>query len=287
MGNRAISYFKMTQPVLWGVLVVTAILGFILGSLLTHSFYTFRLILVIIALASGTAGCESITNLIDLPADKVMNRTRHRPLVTREISAKTAIGIGTILLATALVLSFMLGLQFLGLMTFGIFDNIFIYSYWLKPRTYQNIIWGSFAGAIPVLFGFLAADSASLLVGFLLFMFVLFWTPPHIWSLAVKYTEDYKKAKIPMLPTVFKENVWGSAIAVSSIAAVILSFALIFELGLSLFPMLLMIALNIIFMYLLTVFLIKPKAAALSFFNFLNIYLIAVLTVLILNVIYF
>jgi protoheme IX farnesyltransferase len=84
----------------------------------------------------------------------------------------------------------------------GVLDNVVVYSLISKRRTTANIILGSFSGAAPVLIGFLLAKGTISLMGLIIASLVVLWIPNHIWSLALYYAEDYRKAGIPMLPAV-------------------------------------------------------------------------------------
>ncbi|WP_017574085.1 UbiA family prenyltransferase, partial [Nocardiopsis halotolerans] len=54
----------------------------------------------------------------------------------------------------------------------------------------------------PVLIGWAAVTNSLDWAPFVLFLVVFFWTPPHTWTLAMRYKEDYAQAKVPMLPVV-------------------------------------------------------------------------------------
>jgi protoheme IX farnesyltransferase len=83
---------------------------------------------------------------------------------------------------------------------------VFVYSLWLKRTTTQNIVIGGAAGAVPALVGWAAVNNTVGLPAWIMFAIVFFWTPPHFWSLAVRYRDDYAKAGVPMLPVVVGER---------------------------------------------------------------------------------
>ena len=66
--------------------------------------------------------------------------------------------------------------------------------------TSQNIVIGGLAGAMPPLLGWTAITNTIEPNALLLVLIILVWTPPHFWALAVHKVEDYKEAKVPMLP---------------------------------------------------------------------------------------
>jgi len=73
---------------------------------------------------------------------------------------------------------------------------------WLKRRTPQNIVIGGAAGAFPPMIGWAAVTGSISLEPVLLFLIIFFWTPPHFWALSLTRTEDYARARVPMLPVV-------------------------------------------------------------------------------------
>jgi protoheme IX farnesyltransferase len=88
------------------------------------------------------------------------------------------------------------------LLAFTIFFYIVVYTMWLKRWTPQNIVIGGAAGALPPMIGWAAVTGGLAVEPFLLFLIVFFWTPPHFWALSLTRTDDYARARIPMLPVV-------------------------------------------------------------------------------------
>ena len=79
---------------------------------------------------------------------------------------------------------------------------MFVYSLWLKRTSRQNIVIGGAAGAVPVLVGWAAVTGGLTWTPWLLFLLIFLWTPPHFWALAIRHTDDYRAAGVPMLPVV-------------------------------------------------------------------------------------
>lgn len=145
-----------------------------------------------------------LNHLIDEGTDAVMERTKNRPLVLGEISRMKALIIACfslILGSTILVLAINVETMILAVTAF--FGYAGIYTLVLKKLTSQNIVIGGLSGAMPPALGWCAVrgnlDPKSLLLVLILFS----WTPPHFWSLALSRIEDYKKARIPMMPVVY------------------------------------------------------------------------------------
>jgi protoheme IX farnesyltransferase len=181
-----------------------------------------------VLVSSGAAG--AFNQYAERDLDARMHRTRQRPFVTGRLAASggwlAAIGIALLVAvaAAALATNAVAALYvFLGAFVYGV-----VYTIWLKRRTAFNIVIGGLAGSFAVLAG-AAAVSPTLAAAPLILALVLFlWTPPHFWSLAWVYREDYARAGVPMLPLVASEAATARWILAHTVALV----------GLSLLPVL-------------------------------------------------
>lgn len=216
-------YFTLTKPRLWFLLVYTGLAGYLIGG--GKDLTTFAYLLI--ALISATAGANSITSYIDLDIDRIMRRTRGRPLPAGLINPPfKAVIFGSILISVSLVMSYAINVYVLLFNIIGLVDNIAIYSYLTKRRTYWNIVLGSFSGGCPTIGGYAAATGYVDLEAIMWAGFIVAWTPVHIWSLALFYRDDYAKAGVPMLPVVFKEERAIRCIASTALILVIISILL-------------------------------------------------------------
>nr|WP_240487340.1 heme o synthase [Actinomadura flavalba] len=165
---------------------------------------------VLLTLAFGTmsAGAANAINCyIDRDIDAKMRRTRRRPLARDQVTPARALIFG-VTLAVASTAGFALTVNPLAaaLSVFAILFYIVVYSLILKRRTSQNVVWGGIAGCMPVLIGWAAITESLAVAPFVLFGVVFLWTPPHTWTLAMRYREDYAVAGVPMLPVVATER---------------------------------------------------------------------------------
>jgi protoheme IX farnesyltransferase len=178
------------------------------------------------ALSAGSA--NSFNCYIDRDIDQIMDRTKSRPLVTGELSAKEAY-----LFAWALgVLSvawLWIFVNFLAaaLSLAAILFYVFVYTLLLKRRTPQNIVWGGAAGAMPVLIGWAAVTGELTATAWVLFLIVFLWTPPHYWPLSLRYKAEYNAAGVPMLPVVRNNKTVGVQIVLYAWALVATTLLLI------------------------------------------------------------
>ena len=205
--NRVKNYYELTKPKIWYLLVFTAF-----GSALTASFlFDIQLspltwILLLAGVAAGSAAADTLTGYNDRDIDAIMDRTKDRPIPSGRISPKNALVFGLALTAIALIFSWFINIWAFLLMLFGLFDNIIVYSKWLKRRSQLNIILGGFSGGAPALIGYVTVTTQNIEIGLIMAALVFLWIPTHIWSLALHVRKDYQKAKIPMLPVVSEEK---------------------------------------------------------------------------------
>ena len=205
--ERVLTYYEYTKPKIWYLLVFTSLTAtFVAGSLLSTGPSLLRWIIAAVAITSGCAGCNALTNYIDRDIDAVMNRTKHRPLPSGRITPTSGLRFGLALVAISILLSFTLNLLSVLWMALGVLDNVGVYSLLLKRRSALNILLGGFSGGLPVLFGWSAATAGPIgsisLLPVLMAGLVFLWIPIHIWFLAVTYRSDYAKVGVPMLPVV-------------------------------------------------------------------------------------
>ena len=231
-------YYELTKPNVWWLLVFTAIGAMIrAGGNYSNTNELFIpseiIILVILSVTFGTAGAEAISNYIDKDVDALMQRTKNRPIPSGRIKAINSLIFGIILASLAIIFSYMIDYNnnstlpiVTFLMIFGLFDYLIVYSAYLKRRNLSNIILGGFSGAMPALIGYTAISKTIVLEGLLISALVFIWIPAHIWSLSLRFQDDYSKAGIPMLPTVVSLKTSIRLIALSSIILVIFSLML-------------------------------------------------------------
>ncbi len=162
--------------------------------------------LIVVTLAGGTlaaGGANAINMYIDRDIDKLMTRTQNRPLVTGVISPRAAMIFAIALECIAFVVLWV-GANLLAavLAISATLFYVFVYSLWLKRTSKQNIVIGGAAGAMPVLVGWAAVTNSLAWAPVVLFIVIFLWTPPHFWALAIRHSDDYKAAGVPMMPVV-------------------------------------------------------------------------------------
>ena len=175
------------------------------------------------ALAAG--GANAINMVVDRDIDRLMNRTKNRPLVTGAMTPTAAL-VFALALEVAAFVELWLAVNLLSavLAISATLFYVFVYTLWLKRRSTQNIVIGGAAGAVPVLVGWAAVTDSLAWAPVVLFAIIFIWTPPHFWSLAVRYKEDYRAADVPMLPVVASMKRTTTEIVYYTVALVAVSF---------------------------------------------------------------
>jgi len=190
----------------------------------------------IASLVGGTlaAGAANAFNMvIEADIDKLMSRTKHRPIAAGILTKKQASRFASILMVTSLVIFWVFTTPLATLLTsLAILFYVAIYTVALKPNTNQNIVWGGIAGCLPVFIGWAAVTNSLSWTAFWFFMVVFFWTPPHFWAIAIRYHDDYAAANIPMLPVVASRKRVYFEMWFHTIAMIISSVLTIFAAGL-------------------------------------------------------
>ena len=155
--------------------------------------------IILVALGAGAAGCLNMWYEADL--DALMTRTCLRPIPTGKINKQQALIFGALLTVFSVgALNYFTNILSASLLLFTIFFYLFVYTIWLKRKTPQNIVIGGVAGSLPPVIGWTIATNSISLVSISLFLIIFFWTPSHFWALSLYKADDYKKARIPMMP---------------------------------------------------------------------------------------
>jgi protoheme IX farnesyltransferase len=227
--NRLKLYFSLLKSLQTALLTMTGIAGFISARCpVTHGTTMVSMILSLILTISGS----TVLNMwYDHDIDKVMDRTHHRPLSEGQISQKNALIFGITLSTAGVVLGLILSPLYGIILLAGIFFDVVVYTVWLKRKTCWSIVWGGFAGGMPILAGRALGLGRVDDIGILLALSVLFWIPTHILSFSMRYEKDYALAKIPTFPSTYGHDVTRKVIAFSSIiaGALISSAAILIE----------------------------------------------------------
>src|SRR5580698_6781886 len=217
------AYVALTKPRIIELLLVTTLPTMVVAQRGLPPIWLMAATLAGGALAAG--GANAINMVVDRDIDRLMNRTKNRPLVTGAMTPTAALVFALALEVAAFVeLWLVVNLLSAVLAVSATLFYVFVYTLWLKRRSTQNIVIGGAAGAVPVLVGWAAVTDSLAWAPVVLFAIIFIWTPPHFWSLAVRYKEDYRAADVPMLPVVASMKRTTTEIVYYTVALVAVSF---------------------------------------------------------------
>jgi heme o synthase len=194
-------YVVLTKPRIIEQLLVTTVPTMIVAERGLPSLW-----LIVATVLGGTlaaGGANAINMVVDRDIDKIMARTKDRPLASGRLSPRAALtfAIAIEVAAFAFLWAAVNPLSAVLAVAACLF-YVFVYTLWLKRSSSSNIVIGGAAGAVPVLVGWSAVTNSLDWPPVVLFAVIFYWTPPHFWALAIRYRDDYARAEVPMLPVV-------------------------------------------------------------------------------------
>ena len=194
------AFFNLMKPRVMSLVIFTCAVGLLIAPVkvgFTNAIFS----LIAVAIGSGAAGALNMWYESDL--DSIMTRTCLRPIPAGKLTRNQALIFGTLSSFFSVGALYMFSnLVAATTLAITIFFYVFIYTIWLKRKTPQNIVIGGAAGALPPIIGWAIATNTISLEPIILFLIIFIWTPSHFWALSLYKSDDYKKAKIPMLPII-------------------------------------------------------------------------------------
>jgi len=224
------AFFNLMKPRVMSLVIFTCAVGLLIAPVKIN-FLDAILSLLAVALGSGAAGALNMWYESDL--DSLMTRTCLRPIPTGKLTKKQALVFGILSsLFSVIALYIFSNLISAFILAVTILFYLFVYTIWLKRKTPQNIVIGGASGALPPVIGWAIATNGISLEPVILFLIIFIWTPSHFWALSLYKTEDYRKAKIPMMPITSgiqktKTNIliYSALLFVISLAPFLLNFS--------------------------------------------------------------
>ena len=192
------AFFNLMKPRVMSLVIFTCAVGLLIAPVKVD-FFDAMFSLLAVALGSGAAGALNMWYESDL--DSIMSRTCLRPIPTGKLSRNQALIFGVLSSFFSVIVLFIFSNSLAAItLVVTILFYVFVYTIWLKRKTSQNIVIGGAAGALPPVIGWAIATNEISLEPIILFLIIFIWTPSHFWALSLYKSEDYRKAKIPMLP---------------------------------------------------------------------------------------
>ena len=190
--------FKLMKPRVMSLVIFTCAVGLLMAPEAIQT-KDAMIAILLVSIGAGAAGALNMWYESDL--DALMTRTCLRPIPMGKVNKKQALIFGTVLsFFSVIALDYFANTISAALLLFTILFYVLIYTIWLKRKTPQNIVIGGAAGALPPVIGWTIATNSLSLEPVTFFLIIFFWTPSHFWALSLYKSDDYKKAKIPMLP---------------------------------------------------------------------------------------
>jgi len=192
------AFLNLMKPRVMSLVIFTCAVGLLIAPVKV-SFLDAVFSLIAVALGSGGAGALNMWYEADL--DLLMTRTCLRPIPTGKLTKNQALAFGILSsLVSVIALYIFSNLIAATILAITILFYVFVYTIWLKRKTPQNIVIGGASGALPPVIGWAIATNGIALEPIILFLIIFIWTPSHFWALSLYKSEDYRKARIPMLP---------------------------------------------------------------------------------------
>ena len=185
--------------------VFSSIAGYLLGFSNNNPFSWSILTMLTLGGYCMVGASNAYNQVLEKELDKLMDRTKNRPVPSGRMSSNTALIIATLLTIIGIVLLYNINPKTAMFGAISIFIYTCLYTP-LKTVTSLSVFVGAFPGAIPFMLGWVAATGSFGIEAGTLFLIQFFWQFPHFWSIGWFLYEDYEKAGFFMLPTGKKDK---------------------------------------------------------------------------------
>lgn len=198
--QRFNDFCQLTKPRITVMVVVTAYVGYAVGTTPMWSWQT--LLFTLVGIALSCMGASAFNQVHERDIDSLMQRTQGRPLPDGRMSGRTAMMIALLLCVTGVaILMVMANLLTAALSLFTIASYTLVYTP-LKRISSVSTIVGAVPGALPPVMGYTAAAGHIGIEAWLLFGILFLWQLPHFLAIAWLYRQDYARAGIALLPVI-------------------------------------------------------------------------------------
>lgn len=279
--SQANDFIEICKPRIAILVLVTTFTGMWLAGNGTVAFDLVILTLLGTGLASAASG--AFNNYIDREVDKQMARTRTRALPSSRLHPQQALWLGVMLSLWSFAILFYLVNPLTAYLTAGtIFFYVVIYTKWLKRTSPLCTEVGGVAGALPPVIGWAAVTNEIGWPALVMFLIMFIWQPPHFWALALLRADEYRAAKLPMLPVVSGKRATKARMLIYTIALLPASIAMYWLHLVGLTYLILSVVLGITYLVLTIDFARKPitHQSTRRLFGFSILYLLGLFTLI-------
>jgi heme o synthase len=198
--RRATDFLELAKPRVVLMVLITAFVGFYVGSAEVPNYLELLQMLFGTALAAG--GTLALNQYLERDTDSVMERTRHRPLPDGRLQPREAAWFGALItMGGLLYLALAVNLMSAGVTAVITLTYLLLYTP-LKRKSSLCMLVGAVPGALPPVIGWVAAGGALTVDAWVLFAILFLWQVPHTLAIARLYRDDYAKAGIQFLPVI-------------------------------------------------------------------------------------
>lgn len=201
MHQKIIGLYQLTKPgVLYGN-VLTVMAGYFLAA--SGKIDILLLLAILFGSTFVIASACVLNNYLDQDIDRIMERTKKRPLIQGTIKGYEALILcATLGIGGSLILYFYTNTLTAMLGIVGFITYVFLYGALSKRLSIHGTLVGSISGAVPILMGYAAfadkIDAGAILV----FAALFFWQMPEFYSISIYRLKEYKAAGIPVMSVV-------------------------------------------------------------------------------------
>ena len=193
-------YLTLTKPRLNLLVVMTTLVAYYVGRRAGAPLAELLHTAVGTTLVAG--GASALNQLWEKDTDKLMQRTRRRPLPDARMTPAPALWFGVALTVAGLADLWVFTNPRAAMVALATMLSYVIWYTPLKLRSSLSTIVGAIPGALPALIGWAAATNTLSLPGWTLFAIVFLWQMPHFLAIAWLYRDDYARAGMPLLPVI-------------------------------------------------------------------------------------
>ena len=203
-GGVAASALLVSKPGIAGGVTLAGLSGMVLAGRGLPA--AGRGVLCLACILMAASGSAVINGLLDAGIDSHMRRVAARAEALVKVGQRGALVFSLALIAASLAVSgLFLNATATMLLLGAVAGYTLLYTLFLKRRSPYGTVPGGIPGALPVLIGYAAVEPHIGADGFLLFLLMLLWQPPHFWTLALQCQDEYRSAGIPVLPVALGE----------------------------------------------------------------------------------
>ena len=198
--RRAADFFELAKPRVVIMVLITAFVGFYVGSAALPDYL--RLINMLLGTALAAGGTLALNQFMERQSDALMKRTRHRPIPDGRVQPGEAFWFGAVVTLAGLAY-LALAVNAISAWVTALITASYLLLYTpMKRKSSLCILAGAVPGALPPVIGWVAARGRLDIDAWVLFAILFLWQVPHTLAIAWLYRDDYARAGIQFLPVI-------------------------------------------------------------------------------------